>query len=541
MKHYTTLNFLLFILTSFFVSCTNNISNKKIFRFNQVQNVETLDPAFAKNLNIMWHTHLMFNTLIEYDTNMHIQPSLAKSWHISEDRTTYTFVLRNDVYFHDNEAFANGKGRKMTAEDVVYSFERIIDPATASPGAWIFNGCVDTTKAFEALNDTTFVLHLLQPFNPMMGILSMQYCGIVPHEVVEKWGKDFRAHPCGTGPFVLQNWEEATVVTYKKNEQYWEKDNNGKSLPYIDGIKVTQVESKASEFLLFMQEKLDFINGIDASFKDQILYKSGALKELYQDKIKLVKGPYLNVEYLGFLLKEEKNEQKILMDKRLRRAINLGFDRKKLVTYLRNNIGVAANAGIIHYALPGYDSMFVKGYSYIPDSARALVQELKKQYGNIPVITLLSNDNYSDRCNFIASQLAHIGLQVQVEIMQPSILREQMSNEKASFFWATWIADYPDAECYLTMFYGNNTAPPNYTRFNNKEYDALYQKALTTQNDDEKMKYYQNMDRILIEESPCVPLFYDQTMHFLQKNISNWYSNPLNLLELKYVKMGSAN
>ncbi|KXK41532.1 MAG: ABC transporter periplasmic protein [Bacteroidetes bacterium OLB11] len=170
-----------------------------------------------------------------------------------------------------------------------YSFYRIIDEKTASPGAWIFNDRVDDHQPFLALDDTTFQLKLKRPFNPMLGILSMQYCSIVPHEVVEKWGKDFRAHPCGTGPFVLQDWEESVAVTYRKNTNYWEKDSLGNTLPYIDGIKVTQVDSKSTEFLMFMQGKLDFMNGIDASFKDQVMNKDGSLKAEYQEKVELKK------------------------------------------------------------------------------------------------------------------------------------------------------------------------------------------------------------------------------------------------------------
>jgi oligopeptide transport system substrate-binding protein len=105
------------------------------------------------------------------------------------------------VFFHDNEAFPGGKGRELTANDVVYSFSRITDKATASSGAWIFNNRIDTVNGFSALNDSTFQLKLLRPFHPIMGILSMQYCSIVPREVVEKFGKDFRHHACGTGPF----------------------------------------------------------------------------------------------------------------------------------------------------------------------------------------------------------------------------------------------------------------------------------------------------------------------------------------------------
>lgn len=537
-KHKAYLTIQYWMIGFIFFSCNNEKSNKKIFRMNQVQNVESLDPAFSKNLNIMWHVHLIYNRLLEFDSLKNPQPSLAKSWSISDDRLIYTFHLRNDVFFQNNDAFPNGKGRKMNAQDVVYSFSRIIDEKIASPGAWIFNERVDSIQPFIAIDDSTFQLRLLRPFNPMLGILSMQYCSVVPHEVVEKWGKDFREHPCGTGPFVLQHWEESVVLTYQKNRHYWEKDSKGNQLPFIDGIKITQVDSKATEFLMFMQGKLDFMNGIDASFKDQVMNKVGLLNEQYQDKIELIKSPYLNVEYLGFLLNKEKNTQKIFSNKKIRKAINYGFDRKKLVTYLRNNIGIAANAGIIPAGLLGFDSTLVKGYSYQPEKAKQLLEEVKNEnHGILPTVTLLSNDNYSDRCNFIASQLANLGLEIKVEIMQPSLLREQMSSEQASFFWATWIADYPDAESYLTMFYGKNSAPPNYTRFHNEQFDMLYEKSLVEADEKKKIEMYQQMDRIIIEEAPCVPLFYDEVLHFIHKNIKNWHANNLNLLELKLIQI----
>jgi len=528
-----------FALIFFFAiqGCSTTHSDKKIFRMNQVQNVETLDPAFAKNQYIMWHVNQCFNRLIEFDEDMNPQPSLATSWKISGDRKTYTFILRNDVFFHDNEVFPGGKGRKMIAADVVYSFSRLIDEKTASSGAWIFNDRVDSIQPFVAVNDTTFEMHLLRPFNPMLGIVSMLYCSIVPHEVVSKWGNDFRSHPCGTGPFVFQDWEEAVAVTYRKNEHYWEHDSEGDQLPYIDGIKFSQVDSKATEFLLFMQGDIDFMNGIDAVFKDQILSKQGELKEQYISKFRLQKHAYLNVEYLGFLQDEVKNTNKVLLNKKIRQAINYGFDRKKMITYIRNNIGIPANAGIIPVSLKGYDSTLVKGYSYQPEKAKMLVAEARKELGNIPEITLLSNDNYSDRCTFIASQLKEIGINVKVEIMQPSLLREQMSNSNANFFWATWIADYPDAECYLTMFYGKNTAPPNYTRFHNEEFDRLYEQCLVEPDEEKKVALFQQMDRIIIEEAPCVPLFYDEVMHFVQNRVKDFNTNSSNLIDLKKVRL----
>ena len=491
----------------------------------------------------MTHTNNLYNRLIEYDDDMNVIPSLAKSWTVSSDRKTYTFIIRDDVFFHDNEAFLNGKGRKMTAHDVAYSLGRIIDEKVASPGAWIFNGNVAEQNPFEAIDDTTFILRLSKPFNPIMGIISMQYCGIVPKEVVEKWGKDYRSHPCGTGAFVMNHWEEGVTITYQRNTNYWEKDEQGNQLPYLDGIKATFIDSKATEFLMFMQGDLDFMNGIDASFKDQVLSKKGELKAEFADKIELQKHAYLNVEYLGILQEAASTKTEILLNKKVRQAINYGFDREKLVLYLRNGIGKAAINGMVPPGVAGFNPEEVKGYEYNPIKAKELVEEVKlslfdsAQSDNFLKVTLLTPDNYTDRCSFIASQLKEVGLDVQIEIMQPNLLREQMSNSKADFFWATWIADYPDAESYLTLFYSKNTAPPNYTRFNNTAYDALYEQSLTELDQAKKLTLYNEMDKIIIEEAPCVPLFYDEVVHFVQKRLKNFKTNSLNLMSWKELKV----
>jgi len=173
------------------------VKEDSIFRYNETTGIASLDPAFAKNQSIMWAIHQLYNTLVEVDQQLNIVPSIAKRWEISEDKKTYTFYLRNDVFFHDDECFPDQKGRPVTAQDVVYSFNRILDKSIASPGSWIFNGKIDTLGAFSAINDTTFQLKLLRPYNPILGILSMQYCSIVPREAAEKYGSDFRRHPVG--------------------------------------------------------------------------------------------------------------------------------------------------------------------------------------------------------------------------------------------------------------------------------------------------------------------------------------------------------
>ena len=527
-------------LCAFFLSCKNHQHpNKKIFRYNESSGLSSLDPAFAKNKQVMWAVHQVYNTLVEIDSNMQVAPSLAKYWTISPDNLIFTFYLRDSVFFIDDACFEKGKGRKLTAQDVVYSFNRIVDKNTASPGAWIFNNRVDSANGFKALNDSVFQLKLIKPFQSILGILSMQYCSVVPHEAVEKYNTDFRRHPVGTGPFQFVAWEEGQALILKKNESYFEKDASGKRLPYLDGIKVSFYDSKATEFLEFQQERLDFIDDIDASFKDEVLTKTGNLKKTWEGKIVLQKQPYLNIEYLGILV-DEQNElvkNSPLRLQKIRQAINYGFDRRKMMLYLRNSIGIAAESGFIPCGLPSFDSVNVRGYTYNPAKAKQLLADAGYTAGKeMPTVKLLTIPIYGDLGSYIANELKQVGINVEVEVVQKSLLLEATSKSQAPFFRGSWIADYPDAENYLSVFYSKNPAPPNYTRYKNPAFDALYEKAMSEQKDSLRYKLYQQMDKIIISDAPVVPLWYDMAIHLVHNNIKDFPPNSLNLLELRRTK-----
>jgi peptide/nickel transport system substrate-binding protein len=535
---YNSLTIILFCLG--LASCySSEKKSQNIFHYNEQTGIASLDPAFAKNQSIMWAVHQLYNTLVEVDSQLNIVPSLATRWEISDNKTTYIFHLRNDVVFQDDACFPGGKGRRMTAADVEYSFKRIMDKNTASPGAWIFNGKVDSVDGFKAIDDTTFQVKLVRPYQPILGILSMQYCSIVPHEAVEKYGTDFRRHAVGTGPFQYVAWEEGQALVMKRNPNYFERDESGRRLPYLDGIKVSFYDNKATEFLLFRQKKLDFINDIDASFKDEVLTKKGTLRKNWQGKISLQTHPYLNIEYFGILVDTANALVKgsPLALKKIRQAINYGFDREKMVLYLRNSLGIPAESGFVPAGLPSFDSTEVKGYYYNPDLARKLIKEAGYTSQTLPPIKLQTIPIYSEIASYVARQLEEIGFKIQVDVVQKSLLLDLTSNSKTPFFRGSWIADYPDAENYLSVFYSKNPAPPNYTRYKNPRFDALFEKAITETNDSLRYQLYRQADQVMINDAPVVPLWYDEVIHLVQPNVKGLPANALNLLELRHVQL----
>jgi oligopeptide transport system substrate-binding protein len=541
-----TLYYYLF-LTVFIISCgppeQDEDTFKTVFKYNEPGGITSLDPAFSRNIENIWPITQLFNGLVQMNADMQIEPCIAESWRISDDGKIYTFKLRNDVFFQDNEVFKEGKGRKVVAQDFVYSFWRIIDENTASPGTYIFNNLDKSDEnnymGFIAEDETTLKIYLKQPFPPFLGLLSMAYCSVVPKEAVEFYGNDFRRNPVGTGPFMLKNWKEGVKLIMIKNDNYFEKENGAK-LPYLDAVSISFVKDPQVAFLDFIRGNYDFKSGLDATYKDEILTKDGNLNEAYEGKFIMQKQPWLETIYLGVLIDNQSNDKtNPLKEKAIRQAINYGFDREKMVKYLRNNIGKPATSGFIPFGMPSFNETVVKGYKYNPEKAKELLFLAGYPEGkNMPKITLATTSMYLFLCEYIQHELSDLGFNVGVEVFDEAAFREMVAQSKLPIFNKSWIADYPDAENFLTLFHSESFSPkgPNYTHFKNYEYDKLYEKAMNEVNDSLRFKIYQEMDKIIIENAPIIPLYYNEVVRFIQKDVKGLELNAMNMLILKRVK-----
>ena len=530
--HLLTASYLSLLL----ISCNSEMNSDKdhlVFRYNEHSNIATLDPAFASNPQLIWPTNQLFNSLVQLDDELNIQPDIAKNWTFNDSTLTYKFNLRNDVYFHKSEVFTSAykdSTRLVTAHDFEYSFNRLLDEKVAARGSWVLNN----VNRFYAENDSTFSVQLNQPFPAFLGLLSMRFCSVVPKEAIDYYGNDFRSNPVGTGPFKFKLWEENVKLVLRRNPDYFEKDELGNQLPYLEAVAITFLPDKQSEFLQFVQGKLDFVSGLDNSYKDEIVSTKGKLQEKYKNQVNLITSPYLNTEYLGFYMDSPSSE---IQSKKIRQAINYGFDRVKMIRYLRNGIGIPAVNGFIPKGLAGFNNM--KGYTYQPEKAKELVlQYIEASGNNNPSIAIGTNSQYLDLCEFIQRELEKIGIQVEIDVVPPSTLRQMKSSGELAVFRASWIADYPDAENYLSLFYSKNFTPngPNYAHFKNNIYDSLYLASLSLPNIEKRKLLYEKMDSIIIEEAPVVPLYYDMAVRFVSKKVSGLGINPQNFLVLKKVK-----
>ena len=521
--------------------------NRTVFRYNEMSGISSLDPAAAKNFENIWAVNQLFNGLVQMNDSLEVKPCIAKSWEISKDGLVYTFHLRNDVYFHDHEVFAEKKGRRVVAKDFVHSFFRLLDPKISSATTllgYIDRGEKSLYKGFIASDDSTFKIFLQKPFTPFLSILTMKYFSVIPHEVVEYYGDDFRSHPVGTGPFKFKMWEEGSKLIFVKNDNYFEKDGSQR-LPYLDAVSVSFIKDKETAFLEFLKDNLDMVSGVDAINKEEVLTKTGELNEMYADKFIMQSQPFLKTDYLGIFIDEKfdivKNSP--LKIKEIRQAINYGFDRKKMVKYLRGNLGTAATVGFVPPGLPSFDAGKVNGYDYNPDKAKDLLAHAGYPEGKgLPEIMLHTTEQYLDLCEFIQSQLSEIGIKMKINVDKAAVLSEAVASSEVNFFRKSWIGDYPDAENFLSLFYSKNFCPIgfNYTHFNNSQFDLLYEKSQVELNDSVRFDYYRQMDRMIIEEAPIVPLYYDQVVRMVHKNISGLSTNPMNLLNLKRVKKSNS-
>lgn len=553
------------VVAVFLASCKNKVSPMSqlepaqggkyyggTLRYNEEEFLKSLYPLNITEVTGHRIAEQIYEGLVKFDQQtLAIEPALAKNWDVNEDGTLYTFHLRTDVYFHDDPAFEDGKGRRLTAQDIKYCFDRLCyhNPAD-NQGFWIFKDVVkganeynDATaqklemaggvEGVRVINDSTISVELYEPFSVFLSRLGLIFAKIYPQEAVEKYGSNLRTHCVGTGPYRLKLLKENEIAFLTRNENYWGYDEHGNQLPYMDHIKVTFLKEKRAELLSFKKGEVDFLYRFPLDMIDEILQPDGELREEYQ-QYQLQSEPAMAFQYYGFL-----NTHEIFQDKRVRQAFCYAVDRDRLCTYTLRNAGVAAQYGVVPPGTGTYDASLVKGYTYDPEKAKQLLSDAGYPNGeNFPKVTLQLNSGggrNSQIAEAIQKMLDEV-LNVKIELLTVPWAQhtEAVESAKAVFWRLGWVADYPEAENFLNLFLSkyvpediNEKTYINSYRYVNHEFDKVLEKALKTIDSEERNRLYAQADQIVVDDAPVLPLFYDKDYRLLSPRLHGFHQNAM--------------
>lgn len=544
------------------VQLKGGIKGGGTYRINELENIRSLDPTGINDVVSHHVAHQIYDLLVDLDSNLKLEPALATRWDISPDGLLYTFHLRRGVKFHDNACFPDGKGREFNAKDVKFSFDRILDARTGSLGFDFYKNYVEGAKEFNeetiksikdnsqpkikevsgyvVKDDSTFQIKLTKPFGPFIYYMCLGFVYVIPHEAVEKYGKDYFQNPVGTGAFIFENWTPDLEINMVKNPNYWMKDEFGNQLPYLDRVKFRFIKDVSQQLLEFKNGGIDESYRIPTElFKSIVTEQKTLTPEYSQFKLQVTQS--LAVQFYGFL-----TSGKIFNNPKLRQAFNYAIDRDRVVKFVLQNSGVSANNGIVPPGMPGYDSRKIKGYSFDLEKARQLMSEAGYPGGKgFPEITLNLNEGggrNSQVAEAIQNMLKEIGVTVKLQTMQFAQHLDNIDAGRFDFWRLGWIADYPDPETFLNLFYGKNVpnnpsdkSPINSFRYKNAKYDELFEKALTISDIQERNKVYQEAEQLAINEAPILFIYYDEDYRLLQPYVRGYALDPMHRVNFRHL------
>lgn len=549
------------------------------YSYAELHPLTTLDPVQLIENVSQQAAHQLYELLVDLDPHdLSLVPELAESWEISDDGTIYTFTLRDSVYFHNDKCFPQGVGRKLTAADVKYSFERVCNPLTGTKGFWIFRDKVEGAtefyeeqrlaheqkrppkllgvRGFEVLSDRRLRIRLIKPFAPFLMTLASPFCYIIPREAIAYYGANFTQHPVGTGPFMFSEFAP-NYLRLKRNPRYWQKDRDGNSLPYLDEIVL--------HFACDEQEQLQRLNAGETQEMSRFsqtraqLFPEGRLAESYQTRFVHRTAPSLSVFFCGMNCALPP-----FSDMRVRQAFAAAIHSAALAHQLWQDSSSAAE-WLVPSALSRYHAIRLQTLSqkgklersklarpnpadrFNPNLARELLARAGYPNGrNFPALSL-----YYDSTNARNQQLAEfvkVSLQTVLNLsitLAPLSWKEHLQmceSGRAQFFLLGWVADYPEPENFLNLlssqFVPSDTSKPSYpnmVRYQSPEFDRLYDAALATMEDSLRYALYAEAERQALSDVPLLLLVYDQEERVLTREVQGYALNAMGRRELKYV------
>lgn len=481
-----------------------------------------------------------------------VVPQLADGMpQYSDDQLTVTIKIKPGVYFHDNECFPNGKGRELKAADFVYSWKRLADLKNRSKNWWLIDGRIVGLNEFReytkgvankadvdydrevegltAVDDYTLQIKLAEPVPDLLFRLAHTPLSVVAREAVDHYGDRIQNHAVGTGAYVLEKWERGSRIVMARNPNFREElypsegapgdkekgllDDAGKPLPLCDKAIIYIIEEDQPYWLQFMSGKLDLAGIPKDAFNKAINENRDLTPEMKKKNISLIKFEDPGTFWLGFNM-----EDKVLgKNLPLRQAMNLALDREEYVEDFTNRRGIPARSilpPMMKEYNPDLNSPFTTYNEAMAKQKVAEAKALHQQMYNepLPPITIDlggTDTTYRQMGQYYQRAFEKVGLTVEIEYMDWPSVQEKIKTKSSQVFQMGWLADWPDAENFMLLFYGPNESPgANNMNYKNAEVDKLYEQIKTMEPSDERTEILRRIEQMVIDDLPCIPQFH---------------------------------
>lgn len=513
-----------------------------VFSANESEDLRSLFPLSLTQAAAHRLAAQVYEGLVRLDqADLSVVPSLAESWNVDASGTVYTFNLRPGVFFHDDACFPEGKGREFKASDVVYCFTRICTNTPDNQMFWLLQdrlvganaqyageGDGEVVKGVQAIDDRTVRFTLTSPWPSFIQVLAHQGCWIHPPEQTTHYGAGALWHMVGTGAFRVKNFARNAVLVLERNPQYWRKDGEGSGLPYLDALRYTFIPDKLAELEAFEKGNLSVIYELPVDRTD-------VLRAEHNYVVQTI--PALTTQFFGF------NTSKApFNDARVRRAFSLAIDRRALVDSVLDGLAVTAEHGVVAAGFQHYPYAEVPTLEHDPERARLLLAEAGYPGGaGLPTIFLqVNNDGFGYVKVAEAAQAMlerELGARVISSVLPSDQHYQRVAYNDAMVWREGWIADHPDPENFLSLFYGRNapadTAAPSFlnsTRYRNAAYDSLFSLALRTSDTEKRMLLMARAESRLMNDAIIAPLYHERSVRLLQPWVRDM---PINGMEYR--------
>lgn len=520
------------------------------FRFMSKEKVSELFPLKITNVYANRISSQLFEGLLKIEpSNTQVIPCLAESMEVSNESKLFTFKLVKGVYFHDNACFKNGKGREVKAADFKYSLEFACSNNKLNSLSWLlkdkvvgakeyYDGEADEVTGIKVVDDYTLQIELTVPFSAFDKLITHNGLSVFPREAYEKYGDDIVSNPVGTGAFTLEKLADDQIVL-ARNPNYWRTDEFNNPLPFLDKVVMTYSKDKTDELLSFRAEQIDLILDIPVEEIENVLGTLLEAQEGKNVKHKVDSKTSMSINYYGF-----SHDSEVFSKKDVRMAFNLAIDREALVETWLEGEGWPSKNGFVP-TMEDYPWSKVKGYSFNAEKARMLLADAGYPEGKgFPNIDLFVNAVEESGTHKLAKavkfSLEHnLGVKVEVKLCNIDERDEAIRSGNAIFWRSGWVADYPDPENFLQLFYGGHLGTTdvniNPFKYRNPKFDALFEEAMEETDLNKRMDLLAQCDQMIIDDAAVMPLLTDDFITMVNLKVRKFVTNEMQQLDFSTV------